>query len=157
MRTWILKTEPEECSLEDIRDAPGGVQRWDGIRNYQARNYLRDEVRVGDRCLIWHSGVKEPAMVGRASVVKAAYPDPAQFEPASDYHDPKSKPDDPRWYAIDIRYAAHFRTQVSSAALRAERALAGLLLLRNGRISVSPVSDAEWAVLKRLAGGERKA
>ena len=157
MRTWILKTEPEECSLDDIRDAPRGVQRWDGIRNYQARNYLRDEVRVGDRCLIWHSGVKEPAMVGRASVVTAAYPDPAQFDSASDYFDPKSKPGEPRWYAIDIRYAAHFRTPVPGVALRAEPALAGLLLLRNGRISVSPVSDAEWAVLKRLAGGERKA
>jgi predicted RNA-binding protein with PUA-like domain len=154
MRTWILKTEPDECSLEDIRAA--GVQRWDGIRNYQARNYLRDEVRVGDRCLVWHSGVREPALVGRASVVKAAYPDPAQFDPASDYHDPKATPEQPRWYAIDIRYAAHFRQPVPTAALRAEPALSGLLLLRNGRISVSPVSAAEWAVLKRLAGGEHK-
>ena len=157
MRTWILKTEPDECSLDDIRAAPGGVQRWDGIRNYQARNYLRDEVRTGDRCLIWHSGVREPALVGRASVVEAAYPDPAQFDRESDYHDAKATRDAPRWYAIDIRYAAHFRTAVPAAALRAEPALAGLLLLRHGRLSVSPVSAEEWAAIRVLTGGERKA
>jgi predicted RNA-binding protein with PUA-like domain len=156
MRTWILKTEPEECSLDDIRNRVGGVQRWDGIRNYQARNYLRDDVRTGDRCLIWHSGVREPALVGRASVVRAAYPDPAQFDAASAYHDPKSSADAPRWYAIDIRFEARFEHAVPAAVLRAEPALSGLLLLRHGRLSVSPVSAAEWTAIRRLCGGERR-
>jgi predicted RNA-binding protein with PUA-like domain len=152
VQTWILKTEPDECSIEDIRRAPGGVMRWDGIRNYQARNYLRDAVRVGDRCLVWHSGVREPGLAGEARVVRAAYPDPAQFDPQSPGHDPRARPEAPRWYAIDIRFAARFARILGATALRAEPALAGLALLRQGRLSVSPVSAAEWRRMRTLLG-----
>lgn len=152
MRVWILKTEPAECGIEDIRDAPGGVQRWDGIRNYQARNHLRDGVAVGDLCLICHSGVKVPALVGSATVVRTAYPDPAQFDAASPYHDAASRREAPRWLAIDIRFRRRFAEPVPVSALRAEPALAALALLRQGRLSVSPVSAPEWRVLRRLCG-----
>lgn len=153
MQTWILKTEPDECSIEDIRAAPGGVMRWDGIRNFQARNFLRDAVRVGDRCLIWHSGVREPALVGETRVVRAAYPEPAQFDPASPGHDPKSSMDAPRWFAIDIRFTRCFARTPGAAALRAVPALAGLALLRQGRLSVSPVTSAEWRAIGELLRG----
>jgi predicted RNA-binding protein with PUA-like domain len=150
MRVWILKTEPAECGIDDIRDARGGVLRWDGIRNYQARNFLRDGVALGDLCLICHAGVKVPALAGSAEVVRAAYPDPAQFDPSSPHHDRASLAAAPRWLAIDIRFRRRFDAPVPVTALRAERALAGLALLRQGRLSVSPVSAAEWPTLRRL-------
>jgi predicted RNA-binding protein with PUA-like domain len=150
VQTWILKTEPQECSIEDIRRAPGGVMRWDGIRNFQARNFLRDAVRNGDRCLIWHSGVREPALVGHATVARAAYPDPAQFDPETPGYDARARADAPRWYAIDIRFEARFAHEIGVAALRAQPALAELALLRQGRLSVSPVTAEQWRVIRAL-------
>ena len=126
MRTWILKTEPAECSLEDIRDAPGGAIRWDGIRNYQARNILR-QMRAGDRCLVYHSGVKQPALVGWATLLREAYPDPAQFDPASPLYDPASPRAAPRWFCIDIRYRTHFPRPVTLAAIRARADLGAMV------------------------------
>ena len=153
MAVWLLKTEPAECSLEDIRAAAGGgVMRWDGIRNYQARNLLRDVVRTGDLCLIYHSGIREPALVGSAEVVRSAYPDPAQFDAASPLHDPASEPANPRWFCIDIRYRAHFPRPVTLGAIKATPALATMVLLRQGRLSVQPVTDTEWRVIAALAG-----
>jgi predicted RNA-binding protein with PUA-like domain len=149
---WLLKTEPAECSIDDIRAAPGGVMRWDGIRNYQARNWLRDAVREADLCLVYHSGVREPALVGSAEVVRAAYPDPAQFDAASPLHDPASKPAAPRWYCIDIRYRAHFPHPVTLAAIRSCADLAAMVLLRQGRLSVQPVTLAEWRLIAAMAG-----
>jgi predicted RNA-binding protein with PUA-like domain len=152
MNIWLLKTEPHECSLDDIRAAAGGVMRWDGIRNYQARNWLRDAVRAGDLCLIYHSGVREPALVGSAEVVRAAYPDPAQFDPASPWHDPAARPDAPRWVCIDVRYREHFARPVTLAAIKASAGLAQMVLLRQGRLSVQPVSADEWRAIATLAG-----
>jgi predicted RNA-binding protein with PUA-like domain len=156
VQTWILKTEPDECSIDDIRDAPGGIMRWDGIRNFQARNFLRDAVRAGDRCLIWHSGVREPALAGEARVERAGYAEPAQFDRASPLYDPRSDPAAPRWYAIDIRFTRLFARSPGVAAMRAEPDLAGLALLRQGRLSVSPVTPGEWRAISRLVGGERR-
>ena len=151
MRTWILKTEPAECGIDDIRDAPGGTLRWDGIRNYQARNFLRG-MRAGDRCLVCHSGIPKPALAGSARVVTEAYPDPAQFDPQSPWHDPRATPDAPRWLAVDIRFEARFEPPLPVEALRAQTELQGLLLLRQGRLSVSPVEDAEWCLIRSLLG-----
>jgi len=151
MKVWILKTEPAECSIDDIRRATGGRMRWDGIRNYQARNFLRDALNTGDLCLIYHSGIREPALVGLAEVVREAYPDPAQFDAQSPMHDPASKSDAPRWYAVDIAHLADFARPVTLAELRATPTLSGLALLRQGRLSVSPVTAAEWRVIRRLA------
>ena len=152
MAIWLLKTEPAECSLDDIRAATGGVIRWDGIRNYQARNLLRDAVRVGDLCLIYHAGIREPALVGSAEVLRAAYPDPAQFDAASPLHDPASKAASPRWFCIDIRYREHFPRPLTLGVIKATPALAAMVLLRQGRLSVQPVNDAEWRVIAGLAG-----
>jgi len=152
MGVWLLKTEPAECSLDDIRAAPGGVMRWDGIRNYQARNLLRDAVREGDLCLVYHSGIREPVLVGSAEVVRAAYPDPAQFDPASPLHDPASKPAAPRWFCIDIRYREHFPRPLTLGTIKASPALAGMVLLRQGRLSVQPVSAEEWRAIAALVG-----
>lgn len=150
---WILKTEPAECSLDDIRQSPGGVLRWDGIRNFQARNHLL-RMRCGDRCLIYHSGVREPAIAGEAVVVTEAYPDPAQFEPASPWHDARATSSSPRWFAIDLRYVRHFPLPLPLAVMRTEASLDGLALLRQGRLSVSPVSSAQLRVLEAMLGQE---
>jgi predicted RNA-binding protein with PUA-like domain len=150
MATWLLKTEPDECSIDDIRDAAGGIMRWDGIRNFQARNFLRDAVRAGDLCLIHHSGIREPALVGMADVVAAAYPDPAQFDSASPLYDARAQVDAPRWFCIDIRFRERFARPLTLNAIKAEAALQGMLLLRQGRLSVQPVSEDEWAVIRQL-------
>jgi len=152
VNVWLLKTEPGECSIDDIRAAAGGVMRWDGIRNYQARNCLRDAVRIGDLCLVYHSGIREPALVGSAEVLRAAYPDPAQFDPASPCHDPAANPGAPRWFCIDVRYREHFPRPVTLAAIRARAELAAMALLRQGRLSVQPVRAAEWRVIAAMAG-----
>lgn len=146
---WILKTEPAECSLDDIRTAPGGVLRWDGIRNFQARNNLR-RMRPGQRCLVYHSGIREPAIVGEAVVASEPYPDPAQFDAASAGYDARASASAPRWFAIDLRYVCAFLHPLSLAAMRGDAALAALALLRQGRLSVSPVSVQEWHRLERL-------
>jgi predicted RNA-binding protein with PUA-like domain len=148
---WILKTEPAECSLDDIRDVPGAVMRWDGIRNYQARNNLR-AMRSGDICLVYHSSVREAGIVGSAELVREAYPDPAQFDEASPYVDATAKVEAPRWFAVDIRYTGRFAEPLSAQRMRVEPALSGLALLRQGRLSVSPVSDAQWLVLRTMLG-----
>ena len=151
MAVWILKTEPAECSLDDIRDASGGVMRWDGIRNYQARNNLR-AMRVGDICLVYHSSSREAGITGSAEVVREAYPDPAQFDPRSDYFDAAASVDAPRWLAVDIRYRGRHARPVNASRLREEAGLEGLALLRQGRLSVSPVREEEWALLQHLLG-----
>jgi predicted RNA-binding protein with PUA-like domain len=148
---WILKTEPAECSLDDIRDVPGGVMRWDGIRNYQARNNLR-AMRCGDICLVYHSSVRDAGIVGSAVLLREAYPDPAQFDAASPLFDAKASSEAPRWYAVDIRYEGRFPAVLPAQQLREEPALAELALLRQGRLSVSPVSDAQWQVLQGFLG-----
>lgn len=154
LNVWLLKTEPAECSIEDIRDARGGSMRWDGIRNYQARNFLRDAVRSGDHCLIYHSGIREPAVVGCAEVVRAGYPDPAQFQAATPLFDAAARPDAPRWYCIDIRYREHFVRPVSIGVIRSEAGLQAMLLLKQGRLSVQPVTAREYAIIRRLARGK---
>jgi len=152
-RYWLLKTEPGTFSFEDLARSPDRTTCWEGVRNYQARNLLRDEVRHGDGVLFYHSNAKPPAVVGTAKVARAAYPDPFQFDRRSPYHDPGSDPDDPRWLAIDVRYDRPLPEPVTLPALRAEKALAGMALLRKGnRLSVQPVSAAEWRVVLRLGG-----
>lgn len=151
MAVWILKTEPADCSLDDIRDASGGVMRWDGIRNYQARNNLR-AMRLGDFCLLYHAGSRSAGIVGIATVLREAYPDPAQFDPESAGFDGAATPAKPRWLAVDIRYHARFLSPLSVAALREQPALETLTLLRQGRLSVSPVSAEQWPVLAALLG-----
>lgn len=152
-RYWLLKSEPDVFSFDDLRKSPKRTVGWEGVRNYQARNLLRDEVRKGDGVLFYHSSTAAPAAVGTAVVAREAYPDPFQFDRRSPYHDPKATPEAPRWVTIDVRYDRAFRNPVTLATLRATPELAGMALLRRGnRLSVQPVTADEWRVVLRLGG-----
>jgi predicted RNA-binding protein with PUA-like domain len=146
---WLMKTEPEEYGLADLEKA--GVGRWDGVRNYAARNHMK-ACAVGDRVLIYHSG-KSPQIVGIAEVARAAYADPAQFAPDSDYFDAKSSPDDPRWVALDLRYVTRLAVPVTLATLKADPRLADLAMLRQTRLSVAPVSPQHYEIILSLGAG----
>ena len=150
-RYWLMKSEPNVFSIDDLGRAKNGTTRWDGVRNYQARNFLRDEIAVGDGVLFYHSSAEPPAVAGTARVVRAGYPDPTQFDARDGHHDPDSSKDDPRWYAVDIQFDAKFNRPVTLAELRAEKALAEMVLLRRGsRLSVQPVTPAEWKHIVKL-------
>ncbi len=149
---WLFKSEPDEYGIDDLLAEPSGKGRWDGIRNYQARNILRDDVSEGDLVLFYHSSCKVPGAAGIAKVVKAAYPDPAQFDPESRYFDPKASADNPRWFCVDLAAVEKFGAVLPLAALRAEPALAEMVLLKQGRLSVQPVTPQEWKLIVALAG-----
>ena len=152
MAFWLMKSEPEECSIDDLASAPRQTVPWTGVRNYQARNFMRDAMRVGDGVLFYHSSCPQPGVAGLAEVASAAYPDATQFDPASPYHDPKSTSAAPRWLHVDVRLVRKTRL-LSLADMRAAPDLATMRLLERGsRLSITPVTAAEWrAVLARLA------
>jgi predicted RNA-binding protein with PUA-like domain len=144
MNHWLLKSEPEEFSIDAL--ARIGREPWSGVRNYQARNFIRDGMRVGDGVLFYHSNCSPPGVVGIARVASPAYPDPTQFDPASDYHDPASPPDNPRWLLVDIAFERKLGRCITLDELkRAADQLGDFPLLRRGnRLSVLPVSAAQW-------------
>lgn len=150
MAYWLFKSEPDEYSINDLAAEPGRVGRWDGIRNYQARNFLRDRVREGDGVLFYHSACKVPAVVGTAEVVREAYPDPAQFGPENKYFDPKASKDKPRWYCVDIRWTGEFARPVPLAEIKQNPDLARMVLVKQGRLSIQPVTAGEWKTLLKL-------
>ena len=148
MNYWLMKSEPDECSIDDALAAPGGKTPWTGVRNYQARNTLRDAMRVGDGVLFYHSSCAEPGIAGVAAVASAPYPDPTQFERKSPYFDAKATRAAPRWLCVDVRATRKTRL-VPLAELRAHKALAGMAVLRRGnRLSITPVSAAEWRFIE---------
>ena len=149
MQYWLMKSEPDECSIDDALAAPGRLTPWTGVRNYQARNAMRDAMRIGDGVLFYHSSCAEPGIAGLAEVASAAYPDPTQFERKSDYYDPQSKRVAPRWVAVDVRALKKTRL-VPIAELKAAKPLARMWTLRPGnRLSITPVSRAEWTCITR--------
>ncbi|GMV57004.1 MAG: hypothetical protein AMXMBFR72_01250 [Betaproteobacteria bacterium] len=149
MRYWLMKSEPDECSIDDALAAPGGIVPWTGVRNYQARNYMRDEMRIGDGVLFYHSSCDEPGIAGLAEVASGPYPDPTQFDRASEYFDAASKREAPRWMLVDIRALKKTRL-VPLAELRAHRELANIAVLRRGnRLSITPVTADEWRFITR--------
>ena len=152
MSGWLFKTEPEELSIEALaqRGAKGAV--WEGVRNYQARNMLRDEVKVGDRVFIYHSSCKLIGIAGIARVIKTAYPDPSQFDKRSIYFDAASRAEKPRWIAVDVCHEQTFSRVIPLVELRENPALAELALVQRGsRLSVMPVTTAQWnAILKMV-------
>ena len=150
MNYWLFKSEPDEYGITDLAAEAGKTGRWDGIRNYQARNFLRDRVKTGDGVLFYHSACKVPAVVGTAEVVRAAYPDPAQFDPDSKYFDPKATADKPRWYCVDIRWQSEFEHPVPLADIKRNPRLADMVLVKQGRLSIQPVTSAEWRQLLAL-------
>ena len=148
MNHWLMKSEPDECSIDHALAAPGRITPWTGVRNYQARNFMRDAMRVGDGVLFYHSSCPEPGIAGLAEVASAAYPDPSQFDRKSPYYDPKSKRAAPRWQCVDVR--ALKKTRLAPLAdLHAHAALAGMWTLRAGsRLSITPVTAAEWKFIR---------
>jgi predicted RNA-binding protein with PUA-like domain len=141
---WLMKSEPQECSISDALAAPARTVPWVGVRNYQARNFMRDAMRPGDGVLFWHSGCEPPGVAGLAEVASAPYADPTQFDPASPYFDPTAKQDAPRWVLVDVR-AVRRTTLIAPAALRRHPELADMVVLRRGnRLSITPVTPEEW-------------
>lgn len=148
MAHWLYKTEPDVFGIDDLKRQ--GTATWEGVRNYQARNFLR-QARLGDIVLIYHSSCKQVGIAGLAEVVREAYPDPTQFDPGSDYFDPASKPDNPRWSLVEVRFVRKLPRIISLDALRAMPALAGMALVKKGsRLSVMPVSEEEWQAIAAL-------
>jgi predicted RNA-binding protein with PUA-like domain len=144
MKNWLMKSEPDECSIDDALAAPGGITPWTGVRNYQARNFMLKEMRIGDGVLFYHSSCPEPGIAGLAEVASAPYPDPTQFDKKSEYFDPESSSDKPRWFNVDVRAVKKIRL-VPLAALRQAKPLKNMVTLRPGnRLSITPVTEAEW-------------
>jgi predicted RNA-binding protein with PUA-like domain len=155
-RYWLVKSEPNTFSIDDLAHAPRQTTFWDGVRNYQARNFMR-EMAVGDHVVFYHSNAEPPAIVGSAEVVRMVYPDDTQFDTRSDHYDASSTADRPRWEMVDLKFREKFPASLSLRQLRREPRLKGMMLLRKGsRLSVQPVTEAEWKVIVQLAGSARR-
>jgi predicted RNA-binding protein with PUA-like domain len=150
---WLMKTEPNEFSVDDLVASPNQTTFWFGVRNYQARNLLRDEIKLGDLVLFYHSSCDQPAVVGTAKVVREAYPDHTAFDPSSDYFDAKSTSENPRWFMVDIKLVKKLSHPVTITEMRKHEELAEMLLLRKGnRLSVLPVTEQQYEFVVGLAG-----
>ena len=148
MQYWLMKSEPDEVSIDDLQRQ--GSVPWFGVRNYQARNFMRDAMKIGDLALFYHSGCAEPGIAGICEICSEPYPDATQFDPASPYHDPKSLPDNPRWLLRDVRFVSKGR-YLTLAELRSQPELANMrLLARGNRLSITPVTVDEWVFINRL-------
>lgn len=150
MSSWLFKAEPHIYGIDHLAAEPKQVGRWDGIRNYQARNFLRDEVRVGDEVFIYHSSCKHIGITGLAEIVKAAYPDPTQFDPSSAYYDAKSTAENPKWFSVDIKLVERFPTLIPLGVIKSHPELQEMTLIKQGRLSIQPVTAEESALLKTL-------
>lgn len=147
---WLMKSEPEAYGIDDLeRD---GVEPWDGIRNYAARNYMRDDMNIGDRALFYHSNVKPPVIVGEMEICSEPYPDPTQFDPGSKYFDEKSSESEPRWELVDVKFVRKFKNPVTRDAMKEEQALSGMMLFKQIRLSITPVKEKEYKKILEMAG-----
>ena len=151
-RFWLVKSEPDVFSFDDLLRVHHKTTQWNGVRNYVARNFLRDGMQRGDRVFFYHSSTEPPAIVGICEVVREGYPDDTAFDAASEGYDPKSDRDAPTWFMVDLRAVAQFTRPVTLAELKARQELANMALLRIGRLSVTPVTAAEWETICRMAG-----
>ncbi|HWN30995.1 MAG TPA: EVE domain-containing protein [Burkholderiales bacterium] len=144
MRYWLMKSEPSEFCIDDLAAAPGKTTVWFGVRNYQARNFMRDQMRVGDKAFFYHSSCKDPGIAGIAEVCKLAYPDATQYDRKSKYYDPKATAQNPRWFNVDVKLVRKTRF-LSVKELRSRRELANMRVLQKGsRLSITPVDPTEW-------------
>ena len=147
---WLMKSEPEECSVDDALAAPHATVPWTGVRNYQARNFMRDQMKIGDGVLFCHSGCEQPGIVGLAEVASGPHPDPTQFDSKSGYFDPGSRTEAPRWIMVDVRVLRKTKP-LSLMDLRAHRELGGMRVLQKGnRLSITPVTAAQWRFIQGL-------
>ncbi len=151
MNHWLMKSEPDVFGIDDLASRPQQTEHWDGVRNYQARNMLRDQMQVGDQVFFYHSNCKEPGIVGIAKIVRAGYPDHTAFDPDSKYYDPKSDPDNPRWYMVDVHFVRKLKRTITLEELKQQPALEEMPLVRRGnRLSVMPVSAEHWRMILEL-------
>ena len=148
---WLMKSEPDVFSIDDLKNAKNQTSMWEGVRNYEARNFMRDRMKVGDGVLYYHSNATPPGIVGIAEVCSEPYPDPTQFDPDSDYFDPKSTEDNPRWILIDVKYTSHFNKFLDRGILQANPILANMMLFKRNRLSITPVSSEEWEEIIKLS------
>jgi predicted RNA-binding protein with PUA-like domain len=145
MNYWLMKSEPGEFSIDDLKQRPKKTEPWDGVRNYQARNMMRDDMQKGDLAFFYHSNCDEPGIAGIMEIVSEAYPDPTAFDPEDKHFDAKSDADNPRWFLVDVRFKRKFKRTITLTELREHRALENMKLLQRGnRLSVMPVSRDEW-------------
>ena len=150
---WLFKSEPDVFSIDDLKKAPKQTTYWEGVRNYQARNLLRDDIQKGDLVLYYHSNAKPMGVAGVARVTKSGYPDPEQFDPKSKYHDAKSAKDDPRWFVVDVKFVAKFDEVVPLQTLKETPALDDMMVVRKGaRLSVQPVTAPQFKTVLKLGG-----
>jgi predicted RNA-binding protein with PUA-like domain len=146
MAYWLMKSEPDAFGIDDLKGCPKQTEPWDGIRNYQARNFMRDDMEKGDLAFFYHSNCKQPGIVGIMKIVSDPYPDPTQFDPDSGYYDPKAYFDDPRWVLVDVQYQRHLERVVTLAEMKADAESFGdfALLNKGNRLSIMPVTEAQW-------------
>ena len=153
MAYWLMKNEPEEFSIDDLRKRPKKTEPWDGVRNYQARNMMRDQMKIGDQAFFYHSNCEIPGVVGIMNIHSQSYPDPTAFDPEDAHYDPKSDPDNPRWFLVDVKYVRKLKRIIALSELRehAETKLKQLIILRRGnRLSITPVARKEWDFILSL-------
>jgi predicted RNA-binding protein with PUA-like domain len=152
-RHWLVKSEPDSFSFDDLLASPGRTTCWDGVRNYQARNTMRDDMKKGDLVFFYHSSADPTAIVGTAEVVRDGYPDQTAFDPKDSHYDPKSKKDEPTWFMVDLRARERFPKPVTLGELRGVKGLEKMVLLQKGsRLSVQPVTEREWEIVCGIAG-----
>ena len=150
MAYWLMKSEPDEVSIDDVMESPAQTTAWFGVRNYQARNFMRDQMRDGDGVLFYHSSCPEPGVAGLARIVSGPYPDATQFDPSSKYYDAKATPENPRWISIDVQGTQKTRL-LSLAEMRTLPALEEMVVLQKGsRLSITPVTPAQWQAIVTL-------
>lgn len=151
MKYWLMKSEPDTFGIDDLAAMPGKTEHWDGVRNYQARNMMRDEMKLGDQVFFYHSNCKEPGIVGIAKVVKSGYPDFTAFDPNEKYYDPKSDPDNPRWYMVNIKLIRKLKRPVTLNEMKNYKSLAEMKLLAKGnRLSVMPINKKHWDLILEI-------
>ena len=153
MKYWLMKSEPDAYSIEDLAAQKKKTDHWDGIRNYQARNFIRDDMATRDLAFFYHSNCESPAVVGIIKIVSSAYPDHTAFDPTEKYYDPKSDPDNPRWFMIDVQLVKRFRNKVTLVEIRSESKLKNMKLVQKGnRLSILPLTEREWKHILMMAG-----
>ena len=151
MNYWLMKSEPETFGIDDLKKRPKQIEPWDGVRNYQARNTLRDRMKVGDQAFFYHSSCDTPGIVGIMEIVQAGYPDSSAFDPEDPHFDPKSDQKNPRWYRVDVRFVRKLKRTISLAELKSHKALTSFPLLQRGsRLSVMPVTPQQWKFILSL-------
>ena len=151
MRYWLMKSEPSEFGIDDLAQRARKTEPWDGVRNYQASNMMRDEMKKGDLAFFYHSNCKEPGIVGVMKIVRQGYPDPTAFDPQDKHYDPKSDPETPRWFLVNVQLVRKLRRTISLQELKSHPELEQLALVRRGnRLSVMPVSEKEWNFILSL-------